>query len=55
MGSPATASITSNTIIMIMAVPRSGWISTRTIGIPAMISNFKTSFQANPSSLRRSQ
>ena len=48
MGRPATASMTSSTITMMIAVPRSGWISTRTIGMPAMISSRKTSRQARP-------
>ena len=55
MGRPATASRTSSTITMIIAVPRSGCSSTRMIGIPAMISNRKTSRQASPSSSRRAQ
>ena len=42
--------MTSNTIIMMVAVPRSGWIKTRPIGIPAMIRSLKTSFHAKPSS-----
>ena len=40
---------------MIIAVPRSGWSRTRTIGMPAMISSRKTSRQARPSSSRRAQ
>ena len=40
---------------MIIAVPRSGWSRTSTIGMPAMISRRKTSRQASPSSSRRAQ
>ena len=49
IGRPATASMTSSTITMIIAVPRSGCSSTRTIGMPAMISSRKTSRHARPS------
>ena len=55
IGRPATASRTSSTITMIIAVPRSGWSSTRTIGMAAMISSRKTSRQARPSASRRAQ
>ena len=55
MGSPATANRTSITMIMIIAVPRSGCTSTRRIGMPAMISSRKTSRQAKPSASRRAQ
>ena len=40
---------------MMMAVPRSGWSRTSTMGIPAMINRRKTSRQANPSASRRAQ
>ena len=54
-GRPATANMINRTIIMMMAVPRSGCFKTSTIGMPAMIKSLKTSFQASPSSVRRSQ
>ena len=53
IGRPATASMTSSTITMIIAVPRSGCSSTSTIGMPDMMSRRKTSRQARPSSSRR--
>ena len=55
IGRPATASRTSVTMIMIIAVPRSGCSSTRTIGMPAMMSSRKTSRHARPSASRRAQ
>jgi len=54
-GRPATASMTSKTMVMMMAVPRSGWAMTSTMGMPARMSTRITSRQARPSSLRREQ
>ena len=48
VGRPATASMTSSTMVMMMAVPRSGCISTSTMGMPAMTSSRTTSAQDKP-------
>ena len=38
---------------MMIAVPRSGWISTKTMGMPARISTRMTSRQVSPSATPR--
>ena len=48
-GSPATASMTTRTTAMMMAVPRSGWIITSSIGTAAIASMRNRSRQVSPS------